>query len=74
MESYNSDHSLNVKYTEPPKLKLDKVKISDYVRTRNIRANVGPKLGLRGTTSYNDQVYQIIVKDGNRYVLTDVDI
>jgi hypothetical protein len=75
MESYNSLHPIDAKNViEPAKLKPDKVKIGDYVRTRNIRENVGPKLGLRGTSSYSDQVYRVISKNGNRYVLTNIDM
>ena len=75
MESYNSLHPIDAKNViEPAKPKPDKVKIGDYVRTRNIRGTIDPKLGLRGILNYSDQVYRIISKTGNRYILTDVDM
>ena len=73
MRAYNNGHPLNVKHEQPPPPKPDKMKIGDFVRVRNSTgiAKITAKKGLRGTTSYSDQVFRIIAKNGNRYVLTD---
>lgn len=73
MRAYNEQNPLNAKHEQPPPPKPDKVKIGDFVRIRNNPgiAKISAKKGLRGTSNYSDQVFRIISKNGNRYVLTD---